>query len=297
MVNSDVNNGGDKRQYSVYSFAKINCFLDIFKPLENGLHPIHSIFQSVSLCDHLSIGIDTKQKHFNLSCNDSSIRDNLLHSVWDSVCHFIDFGLDVHLTKSIPIGAGLGGGSSNAAALLGFLYYLAPSKLSLRTVRTVAAHCGSDVPYFLSGGNALVQDTGTAISPNTQPEGHTYYLLIQPDFHISTSEAYRLADESKKVSPLSYQSITHISSDRYGFNRFESILFDTYPFYHEINDFLHTKNYPKLSLSGSGSVAYIGFYDLKTLYQCRRCLSEIKSVQNMYVVTPNTMGYYIIRRN
>ncbi len=179
-------------QVTVPSFAKLNLDLRVLHKRPDGYHELRTIFQTISLKDTLRIEFDfAKRTQIELSCS-IDIPDNLVvRSVKLALDHlrvkaWVRFVLDKH----IPMGAGLGGGSSNAAAVLLALPALAGKPIPLPELVRLAESLGSDVPFFLYGGTALGIGRGTELYPlPDQPARHA--VVASTGIHVSTPEAYR----------------------------------------------------------------------------------------------------------
>ena len=180
----------------VTCFAKINLYLNVAGKRVDGFHEIESLFQTISLFDTLTI---TPADMFELTLNSQSAglanskllqKNNLLEKVFDYF--FTQFKikpLKVDLNKQIPLGAGLGGGSSDAAGFMHALNKINHLSLSPQRLEKIAALFGSDVPFFIRGGIAQVSGRGEIIKQLPLfPKLHI--ILIYPQIHISTKEAY-----------------------------------------------------------------------------------------------------------
>ena len=107
--------------HTLKSYAKLNLYLKVFLPRPNGLHPIRSLFQTISLHDTLTIK-KTDSNILKIRSNNHALeRDNLLYDIYNAYKDDIPFGMELNLNKRIPLGGGLGGGSSNAACFLSYL--------------------------------------------------------------------------------------------------------------------------------------------------------------------------------
>ncbi|OOC45010.1 4-(cytidine 5'-diphospho)-2-C-methyl-D-erythritol kinase [Thermosipho sp. 1074] len=171
----------------VRSYAKINLFLDVIKKRSDGYHEILSLFQNISLYDRLIItkidrGLEIK--------SNVDIENNILYKTWDIFCSKFkepEFGLRITLEKNIPMQAGLGGGSSNAAALL---FYLSDQMgIHKNQILNIASEIGSDVPFFLFGGTAIVKGKGEIIEPLDPLTGYKVNIITSNG--ISTKKAYQ----------------------------------------------------------------------------------------------------------
>ncbi len=174
--------------------AKINLFLAVGPPDVSGMHPIRTIFQAISLCDHLVIE-DSPSGQDELICNWPGMpENNTLTKTLRLLRELIPVPrLRMTLTKSIPAESGMGGGSSNAAGLLRCLQSVQPDWISDFVAHSVAAAVGADVPFFLTGGCARGEGYGERI--DALPDEATRWLVvIRPNEGVSTPAAYRALD-------------------------------------------------------------------------------------------------------
>jgi 4-diphosphocytidyl-2-C-methyl-D-erythritol kinase len=172
--------------------AKINRELRIGGLRPDGFHEIRSRIVAIDLCDTISVA--PGRGELELSCEGLAVpsgESNLVVRTARALAERVRRPADarIHLTKSIPIGAGLGGGSSDAALALRLLSRLWKTALSSEELAEVAARIGSDVPFFLVGGEADVAGRGEHVRPLPDSES-VELLLLFPPFPISTREAY-----------------------------------------------------------------------------------------------------------
>lgn len=184
------------------SFAKINLHLRVLGKRDDGFHEIFTVFQTVSLADELMFEIADR---LELTCDDPSVPvddTNLIIRAANALNS--GFGARISLTKRIPMGGGVGGGSSNAAVALIGLNRLWNLGHSVEELAMIGAGLGSDVPFFISGGTAIGFGRGNEIEelPDFAAQN---ILLITPDVHVSTAAAY---------AGLQAQSLTNIDLDR-----------------------------------------------------------------------------------
>ncbi|MCM1322025.1 MAG: 4-(cytidine 5'-diphospho)-2-C-methyl-D-erythritol kinase [Bacteroides sp.] len=175
--------------------AKINLSLKVGAKRSDGYHDIESIFQQVSLYDSLDVSA-AETKGCTVSCEGMVLPPrNTLSMAYDGYAAEtgIDCGVHVRLVKRIPSGAGLGGGSSDAAAFICALDALFGTNLSPSRRKAIALSVGSDVAFFLAGTCALVSGRGDEVLP-LAARHDLYCLLVCPDVHSSTAEAYALFD-------------------------------------------------------------------------------------------------------
>ena len=197
----------------------------------------------------------------------------------------VDTEFAVHLKKQIPIGGGLGGGSSNAAAALNALNQLWKLNLSPQALEKMGAEIGADVPFFIKGGVQLVEGIGDILKPidSTVLEGY-YFLLVVPPIHISTLWAYEALNKSlqpnkrqPKFPPLSKPMKWELFD-----NDFERVIRKTYPEIGKINEKLQFAGALFAGLSGSGSTVF-GVFDN---HQKAEVLSENFSPYQTFLSSP-----------
>lgn len=235
----------------LHSFAKLNLSLNVYQVERSGYHPLRSVFQTISLYDILDISF-TANKAFSMTMDYPGFNEpNILEVLYGNIANQLDFGLEIHLTKRIPIGAGLGGGSSNAGALLGFLApYLGYSDEKLLSI---ASKIGSDVPFFLKGGTAMVSGYGEVIEPYEASIPYQYYVVVSPNKPCSTVDIYRDFDRSCSPAPLPET----YSPPVLGFNDLASCVYKRLPELNILKDFCDVELQLPLYVTGSGSATYI----------------------------------------
>ncbi|HUB32497.1 MAG TPA: 4-(cytidine 5'-diphospho)-2-C-methyl-D-erythritol kinase [Bryobacteraceae bacterium] len=180
------------RHARVRALAKLNLDLRVLGKRSDGYHELRTIFQTISLGDTLDIAFTPGRKTSIELRDPLAIPDNL---VVRAACLALESmgaagRVEITLAKRIPMGAGLGGGSSDAAAVLLALPALAGKKLALAEMCRLGQQLGSDVPFFLLGGTAVGIGRGTEVFP--LPDGPARWgVLVAPDVHVSTAQAYR----------------------------------------------------------------------------------------------------------
>ncbi|MBM4339456.1 MAG: 4-(cytidine 5'-diphospho)-2-C-methyl-D-erythritol kinase [Deltaproteobacteria bacterium] len=173
--------------------AKVNLRLEILKRREDGYHEIRTIFQKISLHDTLHFSLK-RGKGVRIRTDDPNLptgRKNLVYQAVRTMLEKSGYqgGVEVLIEKKIPIGAGLGGGSSNAAAALKALNELLNLNLCKKELMVTGTQIGADVPFFLLEGAAIGSGIGERLRKITLPR--LWYLLINPDFEVSTRWAYQ----------------------------------------------------------------------------------------------------------
>ncbi|NQY74156.1 MAG: 4-(cytidine 5'-diphospho)-2-C-methyl-D-erythritol kinase, partial [Candidatus Margulisbacteria bacterium] len=223
--------------YRFNVYAKINLGLLVSRPRSNGYHPIQSIFQSVSLADTFHIACYPNSLEISLSCNNKSIptnHQNLIIKVCEHYKSMIPFGLTIQLQKRIPVGGGLGGGSTNAAGILQFLNQSCGWGWSTQKLQQESLHFGTDIPFLIEGGTSLVTGIGDAIKP-LKPIKPSYYLLINPQKKADTPKIYQKFDQLSQDT-LSQQDNSWISTQTPGPNALKEAAFSIIPELGEIEN-------------------------------------------------------------
>ena len=178
---------------SLKASAKINLFLEILGKREDGYHEIETVMQEIDLVDNLQF--EEIQEGVKLKCNNKNIpsdENNLVCKAANLIVNEcgIKKGVLISLEKNIPVGAGLGGGSSDAATTLKALNSLWKIGLSDVDLMEFAARLGSDIPFFIKGKTALCSGRGENITP-IEVKSEMNYLIIFPHINISTTTIYR----------------------------------------------------------------------------------------------------------
>jgi 4-diphosphocytidyl-2-C-methyl-D-erythritol kinase len=181
------------------AFAKVNYALEVRRKREDGYHEISTVMQSVSLADEVEI--EYAREGFELTVQPEGAevgppRENTVYKAQKMLGELVGFRppAKVRLRKRIPTGAGLGGGSADAAAMLVGLNELFGLGLSAVQLREVGLRIGADVPFCLSGGTALGEGVGEVLKPLPGPPPH-YLVLIKPAASSSTARIYHAYDE------------------------------------------------------------------------------------------------------
>lgn len=256
--------------YRLLANAKINLFLDIRNKRSDGFHEILSIFREVRLADVLTIRRNVKTG----LCLDADprIKENILVKTYDTFASKFGVhpGLTVKLQKRIPMGGGLGGGSSDAAAFLRFLIGTAEVQISKPELIEMAAKIGSDVPFFLEGGCAIARGKGEQLE-QLIPLPKFYAVLVSPGFPINTSESYKgikpeqhgLGNEKfeRMVKAIQQSDFSGMASCMY--NVFETNALGLYPVLGKIKEMLISYGAENALMSGSGSTMFGVFIDKK----------------------------------
>ncbi len=261
----------------LFAYAKINLFLDV-GPKENSanLHKIRSLFQTVSLRDTIYL---SEAKEDTIESAGFDVPEGKENIVYKAIKLFKSYtkekrAVKVRILKRIPIGAGLGGGSSDAAAVLKGLNHIWRKNLSMQQLSFLSKTIGSDVVFFLFGGTAWVEGTGEQIYPILSI-GRRTVLITKPDFSIPTKEIYQMIKNPsmmgfrERVEPfdlikrvksnltvkLDFSKISFLRR-RFLYNRLSEFVFLKYPVLKKIQDRLIECGADLTLLSGTGSALF-----------------------------------------
>lgn len=261
---------------TLYSYAKVNLFLDITgKDEKDGYHFIDSLFQEVTLYDIIDIYQSSRDsvRFINERIPGENTVTAVLRMFKDSFSIHDFFNIEIF--KNIPVGAGLGGGSSNAAYVLLTLakFYSIPKEKILEIGRKV----GSDVPFFLYGGLCRVKGKGEIVTPIMAKLKKTYFLIVYPEISISTRWAYSLIKDYGNKDGKIFKNIPVIDIDflkKIVYNKFQLFVFENCKELAEIKGNLDSFLDSSLSfMSGSGSSLV---YVYKEEKKAKRDLERIK---------------------
>ncbi len=219
------------RRARLRALAKINLDLRVLGKRPDGYHELRTIFQTISLADRIEIAFTPGRKTRIELTDDLAIEDNLAtraaHLAMDAMR--ATGRIEMRLVKRIPMGAGLGGGSSDAAAVLLALPALAGHSIDLPKLCDIAQQLGSDVPFFLLGGTAAGIGRGTELFP--LPDAPPLPgVVVAPAVHVNTAQAYRdlsprLTTELQQNKIVSFQTQTWEPGIGAAANDFESVVF------------------------------------------------------------------------
>lgn len=261
------------RSANIRALAKLNLDLRVIGKRADGYHELRTIFQTISLADSIHLSF-TPARRTAISLDDAlAIPDNLVVRSAQLVMDALRTTgrVEIRLAKKIPMGAGLGGGSSDAAAILLALPVLGGGIIELPQLIEMAEQLGSDVPFFLLGGRAAAIGRGTELFPLPDlPVRHG--LLIAPGIHVSTAEAYRLLDArplgAGLTSGLQQNKIGSFQSRVWGqgcpstgANDFEGVVFKQHPKLGAIKKKLIRSGASPAMMTGSGSALFGLFED------------------------------------
>ncbi|MDR1746098.1 MAG: 4-(cytidine 5'-diphospho)-2-C-methyl-D-erythritol kinase [Tannerella sp.] len=239
--------------------AKINLGLHVTHKRTDGYHDIETVFYPVPLRDALEI-VPAKRESFRLSgiCLPSTSEDNLVIKAYNLLKNkYFMPAYAICLRKVIPFGAGLGGGSSDAAYMLKLLNSCAELNLSVPELETLAAKLGADCPFFIRNTPVVATGTGNCFEPIALSLKGYWIYIVKPEVSVSTKEAYSSVTPSPPPVPLKEVVAKPVSQWReFLTNDFETSVFRRYPEIGRIKEKLYAKGAVYASMSGSGSSVY-----------------------------------------
>ena len=273
------------------AYAKLNLGLRVLYKRPDGFHELRTVFQTISLADRLDVTY-TPARHTRIEiAGTPEIPDNLVAKAARAVLEALRVHADVRfqLKKRIPAGAGLGGGSSDAAAVLLALPVLAGKILPPEKMHAIATALGSDVPFFLHGGTALGLGRGEELYPlPCQRVRHA--LLIAPSLHSSTAEAYQ--DMARRLTSIplqnklfSFQQDLWQEAPGTAENDFEPVLFARFPELKQIKARLVRLGAKPAALTGSGSALFGVFSTAAQLDRAYKLFSEKLTSRTVFPVS------------
>lgn len=276
---------------SVEAPAKINLHLHVYPGKVEGYHELRSLFVMVSLYDELRLSADDHGDCKIIGMDQVPRKENLIWKAWKKYTETTGdvFGVKVLCTKRIPAMSGLGGGSSDAAAMLKCLDLASVRSgrkpLGPKGLKKIAESLGSDVPFFLEGPAALGEGRGEKLTLISLPREYPL-VLVRPDPDIATGEAYDYLDKSKNRSdpdPAAedlVRSFSEETPDTWGtlgfYNSFTPVMCVKYPEIESLIDDLYQKGSAYANMSGSGSAVYGVFLEKKTAEEAAENLKKMR---------------------
>jgi len=271
------------------SFCKVNLLLNILSSRPDGFHELETVMHPVNLCDTLTFS--KTARGIELSCNDPALPADSRNLVYRAAAAFrdqakISDGVTIRLEKKIPMAAGLGGGSGNAATTLLALNELFGLPLKPQDLHSIAAQLGSDIPFFLQSKPALATGRGEKIhSLDFFPALRgTAFILVHPGFGIATAWAYQQLPRfpealngkpgrAEKLIQALQTSDLELAARQF-YNSLEAPALYKFPLLRIIQEFLRENGALATLMSGSGSTTFAIARDLRTAQQIQAKVRE-----------------------
>jgi 4-diphosphocytidyl-2-C-methyl-D-erythritol kinase len=290
------------RRLSVEAFAKVNRSLVVLGRRPDGYHELDTIFQTVDLTDHMDfLEGEEGEREVSLTIEGGGLvvaSDNLILRAARALRERFGVarGARIHLSKKIPVGAGLGGGSSNAAATLRGLSRLWNLSVAADELQSLAAGLGSDVPFFLHGGTARGTGRGEKILPLPDAPAEALVLLFPP-FSLSTAAVYGALSapaltDSDPPSKLRGPDSGEVAPDR---NDLESAAESLRGELRGLREMLGREGARRARLSGSGSTVFGVFESMDRARQAAARLAGSSGETGVRVVATVPRGEFLRR--
>ena len=249
------------------AYAKVNLTLDVLDKREDGYHDLKSVMQTLSIRDDIEIDVGTG-KPWKLLCSKEGIPTDERILAWKAAKVYCDAlnkdpnGLEIRITKRIPVEAGMGGGSADAAAVLRALNDYYGNPLSILALAELGAQVGSDVPFCVVGGTAMVEGKGEKLRKlPDMPD--CIFVVCKPDFSVSTPALYKKIDEvtipkrpdhQAMESALLAGDLEKVAHNLY--NVFDPVVTEEHLELNYIKSLFHQYGAVGYQMTGSGSAVY-----------------------------------------
>lgn len=247
--------------------AKVNYLLDVIRRRTDGYHDLRMVMQRVNLCDNITISL-TETPGITVSCGKNGVPDGPGNIAWKAANALLELsnskpGFNISITKNIPVAAGLGGGSSDAASVLMGINELLHLKLSDQRLMEIGVTLGADVPFFIFKKAALAEGIGETLSAMPAMPA-AWVLLVNPGVHVSTAWVYKNLQltngrELNKL-PVSYRDLKDVCS--IFANDLESVTIPAFPVIADIKNRMLQLGARGAMMSGSGPTVF-GLYQDK----------------------------------
>ncbi len=259
--------------------AKINYLLDVIGKRPDGYHDLRMIMQRVNLCDEIILTL-TKTPVINVSCNSKGAPNGPENIAWKAAHALLGlakpgYGVNIEIIKKIPVAAGLGGGSSDAASVLMGMNEILKLELPAQKLMNIGSKLGADVPFFIFQQTALAEGIGDLLTPLPEMP-KCWILLVNPGVHVSTSWVYQSLQLTSKRKlnklPKFFESIDQIVSVLS--NDLESVTIPAFPVIADIKSRLMSMGATGSMMSGSGPTVFGVFKSFTTAETARHELTK-----------------------
>ncbi len=273
----------------IKAFAKVNLFLDITGRLENGYHTLNTVMTQIFLHDNVTVEAYKGDGIF-IECDNPAVPCNEKNIAYKAAAAFLSetgkkARVNIRINKHIPLEAGLGGSSTDGAAVLKALNKLYDYPLSLEKLCEIGAKLGADVPFCIIGGSMVCKGIGDKMT-RVNCFRDCYFLIVKPDFSCSTPAAYKAYDENPIPENTDFEEFVetlHLGAEKWAgkmYNVFEKLYSDER--IAAITDTMRKYGALGSILTGSGSAVFGVFKDRKT---AENALKNVDS-QFKIVVSP-----------
>ena len=271
--------------------AKVNYRLDVLRRRPDGYHDLRMIMQRIDLCDEVVIAM-VEKPGIRVACGRQGVPDGPGNIAWLAADALLQrcgrqTGIDISISKNIPVAAGLGGGSSDAAAVLMGVNELLDLKFSDEQLMEIGVKLGADVPFFIFKKCALAEGIGERLTPVAQIPA-AWLVLVNPNIHVSTAWVYKnlqlTTGNVANIIPLLYKSIGDICALLA--NDLESVTIDKFPLIGEIKKQLLAAGACGSLMSGSGPTVF-GLFENEE--RARQAAQELARESSWFVQAVRTL--------
>lgn len=271
--------------------AKINYLLNVVRRRQDGYHDLRMIMQLVDLCDDISVSLQDSPD-IKVVCGTKGVPDGPGNIAWKAARTMLDIadsdmGAIIEITKNIPVAAGLGGGSSDAATVLMGMRELLELKLTDQRLMEIAVKLGADVPFFIFKKTALAEGIGEKLTAIPDiPKA--WILLVNPGVHVSTAWVFRSLQltNRRELNRLPQLFATHEELCSIFSNDLETVTIPAFPVINEIKESLLRLGALASMMSGSGPTVFGLFRDLPSAERAR---SELSATTGWFVAVAETL--------
>jgi 4-diphosphocytidyl-2-C-methyl-D-erythritol kinase len=259
--------------------AKVNYLLDVIRRRPDGYHDLRMVMQRVDLCDEIRISL-TDTPGITVTCGKNGVPDGPGNIAWKAANALLELaggtqGAEISITKNIPVAAGLGGGSSDAASVLMGMNELLGLGLSGGRLMEIGVKLGADVPFFIFRKTALAEGIGEALTAMPSMPA-AWVLLVNPGVHVSTAWVYNNLKLTNRGQlnrlPASYGTLEEVCS--IFSNDLESVTIPSFPVIAQIKEAMLRQGALASMMSGSGPTVFGLFRDRETAQKAQSALSE-----------------------
>lgn len=243
----------------LYAPAKINLFLKVTGKRPDGYHSLLTLFQKVTLFDHIII--KKVEKGINLSCPQGTVPEDETNIAYQAASFFykvtgLSPGVDIEIRKNIPVAAGLGGGSSDAACVLNGLQGLYGNPCARDNLSSIGSKLGADVLFFLESNTmAIGRGIGDQLEPISSPPP-LWFVLISPCFPVSTKWAYENLRLTTRENLFIFTPGDVINIEQFLHNDLEEVTTSQYPVIHTMKEYLLSHGAEGALMTGSGPTVF-----------------------------------------
>jgi 4-diphosphocytidyl-2-C-methyl-D-erythritol kinase len=259
--------------------AKVNYRLEVIRRRPDGYHDLRMVMQRVNLCDTITITL-TETPDISVTCGKKGVPDGPGNIAWKAARAMLDLadhgtGAIIDITKNIPVAAGLGGGSSDAATVLMGMNELLGLMLSEQRLMEIGVTMGADVPFFIFQKTALAEGIGEKLTPMPAMPA-AWVLLVNPGVHVSTAWVYRSLQLTNRAGLDKIRELFRNVEDICSIfsNDLEAVTIPAFPVIAEIKEIMLREGAAGAMMSGSGPTVFGLFRDLESAERARNVLTN-----------------------